>query len=1118
MTSGTLERTLAGHVMPASLRRLGKLCLAVVVSKVLFFAFATAHAAGENNFQVYRIGLEAGLSQAKINAIVQDQNGFMWFGTQEGLNRYDGTRMERFYHSEDDSGSLSADWIWDLLVDQQGRLWVATRGGGLSIFDPHTETFTRVRHNPEQAGSIPSDDVRALYEDSSGQLWVGTETGQLCRLTTSAPNQFHCQSRGAVPTAVTSLIEGDAGGLWIGSDGDGLWWLGARDDSPQRVDQFNGAEIRSLYCDQSGQLWVVTYDRGLYRFDADVDRFSHFPLRLADEQDIFGLRDMLQTEDGSFWISTDSGLVRWYVDGSLERFRHDRADPRSLSTDPLLSLYEDTLGNVWIGSYAGVNKWTYASRGIQYIDRRGGKLRTNIISALSVDADGQTWVGTYPEGLAGLDADGNVHAYHLQATEEMAGLSDGRVMSVVKDARGTLWVGTRAGGLNELPAGATDFVYHSADPDDPTRLAAPGVATLMVDSAQQIWVGTHGGGLHRYADGRFYRYQHDARNRESLSSNLVVSLLEDQYGQIWVGTEDAGLNRLDPDTGKVQRFYQPELGVGLKSPSAWHLHQAQNGDLWVGTSGFGLWRLPAADMVPGLDLKDMEFEAYTHHGAASGIGGAGLISNTVNAIVEDGQGHLWLSTNRGISVFKQGIGLIRHYDHRYGLRDNEFHQGLAAVQQDGRLSFGSASGVVHMDPTALRLKVQEEENLALTVSTQEGVVHRAFSADVERGEVRLSYPDYSVRFDFISPDFETPENVRYRVKLHGFDQAWIDPGEYPTVSYTNLPPGEYDLQVQTAGASGIWSTRGVGVRLVVVPPPWRSDVALFVYLLLALSVIAAVIAFERRERERARRTQSWLESQVAERTRELESKNHDLEQLNTRLREASLTDPLTELRNRRFFYEVIEGLIAQLDRRWRALASAGEPEKGLATIGESPSRRVEPSQFFMMIDLDGFKQINDSHGHHAGDMTLQQLAQLLSVNCRQSDIVCRWGGDEFIITGQVEDRALTERLAERLCKAIGSYDFDLGGGQTGQISASIGVAHYPFYAGGDDHSTWLQVVDLADRAAYLAKMGGKDRWVRIAGSKPTELQDLPQDQAELLSMAVDRGMHVFSSRAGELAA
>lgn len=1044
------------------------------------------------NFQVYRIGTEDGLSQGKVNAIVQDAQGYLWFGTQEGLNRYDGQKLKRFYHDSADRESLAADWIWDLEVDRRGQLWVAT-SDGLSRYNPFTEAFINVRHEADNPRSVPSNRIRTLHASSDDGLWVGTEDAGLCRLDLTS---LSCERYRFADSAVTAVQQDLSGTVWAAHLSGGIFRLTAEATDFEAVPGLPARQLRGLYLDEKGQLWIASFDKGLYRYNPASGQFVAVPLVRDDGTRIQSVRALVQGEGDSYWVATDQGLVQRWKDGRIMQYRHDAADNRSLSTDPLLTLHKDRVNNLWIGSYRGVNLWNSASDSIRYLDRRRTGLKSDLISALAVDAEGNRWIGVYPEGLMVVDPAGTIIKHFNHNPEDAGSLSDGRVMSVVIGADGTAWVGTREGGLNELPPGEDRFIHHLADASDETKLAAPGVAALLIDRVGQIWVGTHGGGLHRYAGGRFHRYRHDPADPNSLSSDRIFTLTQDRRGAIWVGTEDGGLNRFDPETEQVVRMMAQKEGYGFANPGIWHLHESGQGDLWVGTAGGGLGHLAAEENKN----ETWRFVSYTSQSH-------GLVSNTVTALVSDQAGRVWLSTNRGLTVFQPGVGVLRHFDHQYGLRGNEFHQGLATATQTGQLMFGSDHGVVIVDPEIVEHGAEQALSLAVVASSNDSVLRRAFSDEsVQSMPIELVYPDYSINFEFAAMEFASPENIRYQIKLHGFDTAWQDPGEYQQVRYTNLAPGDYVFEVRARNASPGALSSSTALRLRVVPPPWRSDWAYGLYGLAGLLLALGILALENRRRQRLATQRKWLELQVSERTAELELKNRTLNELNNRLREASLTDPLTNLRNRRFFYETIDKQIAHIDRRW------SDVREGLAP---GPA----PSQFFMMIDLDGFKSINDTHGHQAGDAVLQKLAEILTRNCRQSDVVCRWGGDEFMITGQLDVRSEAEILANRVCAAISEHQFDLGNGYSAGLSASIGVTHYPFTAEGQaDQGGWQQVADLADRAAYLAKTSGKDRWVRVRGSQPTDLASLPSEVPAMLEHAKRQGIGIFSSIDGELAA
>jgi len=343
-------------------------------------------------------------------------------------------------------------------------------------------------------------------------------------------------------------------------------------------------------------------------------------------------------------------------------------------------------------------------------------------------------------------------------------------------------------------------------------------------------------------------------------------------------------------------------------------------------------------------------------------------------------------------------------------------------------------------------------------------------------EVELTYKDYVVAFEFAALDYTAPEKNRYKYKLEGFDEDWIEAGTLRRATYTNLGPREYTFRVMAANNDGVWNEQGLGVKVTVIPPPWRTWWA---YTLYALTLVGLVFAYAHRQAQKLEREAQYnrkLQMEVSARTDELAQQNKELEAFNRKLEEASLTDSLTGFWNRRFLLQQIPKELSQVDRQLKREADGSTGE--------------EKSLLFLMFDLDGFKGLNDTYGHAAGDRVLIQVGRMLLDVCRQSDTIIRWGGDEFLLVGRNADPETAESLAERIRQSMEDKAFDVGLEQTVHLSCSIGFAFYPFDRARPNFFSWEQVVGVADRALYVAKESGRNAWAGILGSRIDRNTDL----------------------------
>lgn len=1060
------------------------------------------------NIQFTRITPREGLSQAGINAIAQDAYGMIWLGTQEGLNRYDGYDTVVYEHLPGESDTLSHDWVWSVYLDTSGTLWVGTDGGGLNRYNRAEDTFTHFRHDPADPHSLSNDRVRIIYQDSQGTFWIGTDGGGLNRFDpqTGQFNRFlHVAAEpDSLPgDTVLAVLEDSTGKLWVGTD-KGLArmdharkaFVNYRHD-PAVPGSLSSDEVRSIYEDRRGQLWIGTYKGGLNRLDRATDTFQRFqhdpdnPHSLSHDR----VRDIYQDTQGTLWVATDQGLNEWHPEqNGFVHYTHDPADPSSISDNRVTTIFQDKGKVLWVGTFNGLNKWNYVSDAFTYLQVDPGgpsQLSGNVVTAIDESTGGVVWVGTYGGGLNRVNMATGDTTHYRYAPDDVRSLSDDRVMAVHVDADDTVWVGTRNGGLDHLDSATGAFTHYRHNPEVPNSLSSNAVTSIHSDGKGVLWVGTYGEGLNRFerASGTFRVYRHNPADPNTLSSDRILAIYRDRAGTLWVGTEDGGLNRFDASNDTFVRYgHQADDAASLGSDAAWNILEGKDGSLWVATLGGGLNHWDAADRAADRPV----FRKY--------LKTSGLRSDTLFGIVEDEDGFLWLSNNRGLARFNPVDGSVRHFDRFNGLRGDEFNFGAYLQTRNGRLLFGGTDGIVSFHPEELPVN-RHTPDILLTAHSKHRRLATAYSTEQREPEtITLGYDDDYIRFQFAALDYASSDKNQYRFKLEGLDDEWIDPGTVRRATYTTLPAGDYTFTVKASNNDGIWNDQGASVRLHVEPPPWQTP---FAYSLYSLFFGGTVVGYRRRQTTRynaVSEKKDQLEVEVQARTRELYQRNEELKSLNDQLMQASVTDSLTGLKNRRFLDALIDTEIARVDRRQQGIF---QPDPDSNTVN------ISPSLFFMMIDLDGFKSINDSHGHLAGDRALVQVRDILQRCCRQADTIIRWGGDEFLVIGNTASPRTAEQLAERIRVTLAEHQYTLGNGDTGRLSGSIGFSMYPFSPRNPNSLSWEQVVAVADHAAYTAKKNGRNAWVGVYGNRKSNWEELSRTNINLPALA---RQHVVTMR------
>jgi signal transduction histidine kinase/CheY-like chemotaxis protein/ligand-binding sensor domain-containing protein len=836
-----------------------RLCRALALAAACALAAPTS-SGGERKRTIpfARLSMEDGLSQSAINTILQDDKGFMWFGTQEGLNRYDGYTFKVFLNDPEDPDSLSSDVIHALHQDRSGILWVGTDGGGLNRYDPTNGTFTRFVNDPSNPVSLSSDRVRCVYQDSTGDLWIGTDGGGLNRMDV-ASGEFRTHKHdpsdpGSLSdNRVRDIVEDRNGSLWIATYGGGLNRLDPGEPSfvkfrhdPSDPSSVGEDRVRRLLVDRNGVLWAATYGRGLDRFEPKTGRFRHYrhdpddPASLSSNR----VRSILEDAAGTIWIGTDRGLAEWGAGGSgFNRHRSDLTDPRSLSDNRVLSLFQDRGGVVWVGTYNGLNKWNATTGSFAHYRHASGdssRLSDAIVTSFHEGTDGTIWIGTYGGGLNLLDRGSGKFIHYGHDPRDPHSLGDDRVMAVMVDRSGTLWVGTMGAGLERRDPDTGRFTHYRHDPDDPRSLSANGVTTILEDGDGAVWVGTYRGGLNRLdpSTGAFRRYQHDPADPTSLSSQRVMTLFQDRAGDLWVATDGGGLNRFERSTGRFSRFrHDPSDPRSLSSDRAWFVDEDRHGDFWIGTQGAGLNRWTARDRAAGRAV----FHHYTRDD--------GLPSAVIYGVLEDASGSIWMSTNRGLARLQPETGAIKSFDVHDGLQSYDFTFGAQFRSRDGTMFFGGVNGFNAFHPSEVRDNLRKPP-LVLTAFyklNEEAAVGKPLA---ETHAINLSYRDQAIAFEFAALDYTAPDKNRYMAMLEGFDEDWVDLGTRRRVSYTNLEPGQYTLRVKGANGDGVWNEDGLTVRIGVAPPVWR---AWWAYVLYVLAVGGVLLTFTGAQRRKLRR-------------------------------------------------------------------------------------------------------------------------------------------------------------------------------------------------------------------------------------------------------------------------
>ncbi len=843
--------------------------------------------------QFEHLSSEDGLSQNAGLAFFQDSRGYLWIGTQDGLNRYDGYTFKIFKHDPDDPNSISHNSILAIAEDKDGALWVGTWGGGLNRYDPATEKFTRYVNNPDDPNSLSDGTITSIKQDSKGSLWIGT-LGGLDRYNPETNSFEHFRNDPTDPNSLSSnaisvIFEDSQGQLWIGTGSNGVEGAGLNLFDPltgkavhYRHDDSESASlssnnIASIVEVPDGRMWIATggfslRGGGLDQFDPSTGKAIHFTHDPQNEHSLSGndLMTLWLDPNGMLWIgSWASGLNRMSLSepGYFNRYQNDPYFPDSLSGDEVWSLFQDRSGMLWVGTaHSGINKLS-ANSGQFSLFRNNpsdpASLSINAIGAFAEDKNGNIWVATWGGGLDRFNPRGGSFEHYRHDPENPNSLSDDLFMDVYVDSYNTVWAGTLGKGLNRLDPSTGRVTHYLHDPEDSASLPDDNLAAIIPDQKGGLWIGTFGGLSHYDPNtNSFTNYSNDLGNPSSLSENKVVSLYIDSNNILWIGTWGGGLNRLDlndplhtdPQTATITRYrHNAADSLSLSEDSVWSIHETADGILWLGTQ-------------LGLNRFNQTTEIFKHYTEKNG-----LPNNVVLGILEDKEGNLWLTTNNGLAKFSLHDESFKSYDSSDGLQSNEFNSNAYYQTKDGMMYVGGINGFNAFDPENIKPNPIPPQ----VVVTRFDVFDQPLNVDLTGSEpIELSYKQDFISFEFAAFDFQSPQNNQYAYMLEGFNDDWIQAGNHRYATFTNLPGGDYVFRVKASNSDGIWNETGVAIPIVITPPIWQT----WWFIGLVIVGLGLLLAGGFRLRLNAIREQNiLLENQISDRTFELRVTNSQLE-------------------------------------------------------------------------------------------------------------------------------------------------------------------------------------------------------------------------------------------------
>jgi len=847
------------------------------------------------DIRFFHVTIEDGLSQSTVRTIFQDSDGFLWFGTQGGLDRYDGRSFVRYRFDPNDSNSLSDNSIRSLTEGPEGYLWIGTNGGGVCRLDRRTGGIKRFRQETARPDSSLLDDfIWKIKVLENGTILAGTRMG-LCYYDDQAgvflPSTVVVDIPGSEgpPLAILDLAESSTGTIWFGTF-QGIYRLDPLDTlatfvpMPTTPDTDNRAVARAIHLDGDTCVWVGTERQGLYRYNVDSRKWDTW--RKKDGSiPADAISDILRDKNGRLWIATDDGVaIQDLREKGFRTLQHSAMNPYSLGFNATLCLHESEDGTVWVGTFgngvSGYNPILHRFGNLHHDPGNPQSLSSDHVMSVVKDLAGGLWIGTDGGGLDYFDPNGKKKNYSVG--REGYGPPGNRIWSLEVDREGFIWVGTFGKGLARLDPKTGKSRIWSRSSAPPDKIVNNYINDIFEDSKGRIWVATLGNEICCYLPDKDTFVHYRRSNKDGTASPTARTIIEDSQGIIWYGTDD-GLHILDPETGDVVTYrHDPDDPTSLPHSIVLSIYEDKSGRLWVGTRN------------GGLSLFNREEGAFSRIGIEDG-----LPDDMIYGILEDDKGSLWMSTNHGLAQYFPELNRVLVFNTMDGLPSDEFNQGAYFRDPSGEMFFGGINGLAFFRPDSLK-PLENNRPIKLTrlfVFDQPWTSGRElWATDI----VRLPYDQNYITIEYSSLSFAVSQHSFYRYRLEGYEDFWHESHAKQAVSYTNLPPGRFTFVIEPQNADGQnkdFSAQRASFDLVIVPPFWRTPGFYLIVSFLLVASVGLIVGWRLYSiREHNRKLEELVQTRTRElgqRNRDLAGKTHELEE-NTR-RQAALLEERKKL-------------------------------------------------------------------------------------------------------------------------------------------------------------------------------------------------------------------------------
>lgn len=823
---------------------------------------------GQSEFIFKTLSTNDGLSQSSILCMLQDREGFIWIGTFNGLNKYDGYNFKVFVNDPMDSSSISENVITSIAEDDSGNIWLGTFNGVLNKFNKKNETFERFDIKAMQGFIYGSgyesfeypvafmlnanSTITSILPINNSKLLIGTWGNGIVEFnySTFASRYFYSRLSDSLSLSsnyITKIIKDKYNSVFAATYGGGLNKIirsASENDSGSKTffkrvlnsNKLKGEEkILSLAVDKQNSILIGTQFKGLliYNENPQIDFSNLRPFQ--NTLSPFPVMSIVINDKNEIWAGTYGAGVFIYnsADSSIQSIKSSNKNINSLCDNEIVSMLLDRSGIFWAGTSIGSGISLIRKKEMKFfvINKNSipAKLNDNVVWSILEDEENKLWVGTYKGGLNVLDRKTNEMKIY-KSSPGIFSISDNHIRSIAEDKHGNLWIGTFSGGLNFYNRKLDTFIRLEKISQNGVDINKEQVQVLYIDNSSIIWIGNYGGGLSKFDLDEFYKtgtadittYRHDDGNEFSLSDNRVYSITEDRSGIIWIGTYGGGLNKFDKFNNKFISYkHDPANSRSLSDNKVLTVFEDSEGVVWIGTYGGGLCRY---------ESKTNDFENYTEND--------GMFDDAVYGILEDSNGNLWMSSDFGIEKFDKKGKSFSHYTLSDGLQSMEFSGGAYFKNKKGEMFFGGINGINYFTPE----QIFAEGEIPPIVITNIKVLDHEVAGEADK--LILNYDQNFFSFEFSALDFTNPDNNNYSYILENFDENWkLTTAKNRIANYTNVPPGEYLFHVKGSSGDGVWNNTGKSITVIISPPYYLTWWFISIATGLLISIIYSIVSF-----------------------------------------------------------------------------------------------------------------------------------------------------------------------------------------------------------------------------------------------------------------------------------